>query len=56
MKRDNFDGEMRMLHQTALAQLLALPALAEHRDTLLSEVRAQGLIPSGRDGVLSGPV
>ncbi|MCE2487019.1 MAG: AAA family ATPase, partial [Desulfurellaceae bacterium] len=43
----NFNGEMRTLHQTALAQLLALPALAEHRDTLLSEVRAQGLIPPG---------
>ena len=42
----NFDGEMRMLHQTALAQLLALPVLAEHRDTLLSEVLAQGLMPS----------
>ena len=43
----NSDGEMRMLHQTALAQLLALPALAEHRDTLLSEALAQGLIPPG---------
>ena len=43
----NFNGEMRTLHQTALAQLLALPALAEHRDTLLSEVRAQGLMPPG---------
>ena len=43
---DNFDGEMRMLHQTALAQLLALPVLAEHHDTLLSEVLAQGLMPS----------
>ncbi len=51
----NFDGEMRMLHQTALAQLLALPALAEHRDTLLtvippdlSEVLAQDLVTPGR--------
>ena len=51
----NFDGEMRMLHQTALLQLLALPALAEHRDTLLtvispdlSEVLAQGLVSLGR--------
>ena len=43
----NFDGQMRMLHQTALAQLLILPALAEHRDTLLSEVRSQGLVPPG---------
>ncbi len=50
----NSDGEMRVLHQTALAQLLALPALAEHRDTLLtmipqdlSEVLAQGLVSSG---------
>ena len=50
----NFDGEMRMLHQTALAQLLTLPSLAEHRDTLLtmippdlSEVLAQGLVSSG---------
>ncbi len=50
----NINGEMRMLHQTALAQLLALPALAEHRDTLLtmipqdlSEVLAQGLVSSG---------
>ena len=47
----NLDGEMRTLHQTALAQLLALPALAEHRDTLLSEVLAQGLLPS--DGMKS---
>ena len=51
---DNFDGEMRMLHQTALKQLLTLPALAEHRDTLLtmippdlSEVLAQGPVSSG---------
>ena len=42
----NLDGEMRTLHQTALAQLLTLPALAGHRDTLLSEVLAQGLLPS----------
>ncbi len=44
---DNFDGQMRMLHQTALARLLERPALAEHRNTLLSEVRAQGLLPPG---------
>ena len=34
----NFDGEMRTLHQTALVRLLALPALAEHRDTLLTVI------------------
>ena len=52
---DNFDGERRMLHQTALKQLLALPSLAEHRDTLLtvippdlSEVLAQDLVSPGR--------
>ena len=52
---DDSDGEMRTLHQTALAQLLALPALAEHRDTLLtaippdlSEVLARVLVPPGR--------
>ena len=51
----NFDGEMRTLHQTALAQLLALPALAEHRDTLLtvippdlSEALAQDFVSSSR--------
>ncbi len=42
----NSNGEMRTLHQTALAQLLTLPVLAEHHDTLLSEVLAQGLVPS----------
>ena len=51
----NFDGEMRMLHQTALLQLWALPAPAEHRDTLLtvipsdlSEVLARDLVPPSR--------
>ena len=34
----NFDGEMRRLHQTALVRLLALPALAEHRDSLLTVI------------------
>ena len=34
----NFDGEMRRLHQTALVRLLALPALAEHRDILLTMI------------------
>ena len=58
----NFDGEMRRLHQTALVRLLALPALAEHRDSLLtvippdlSEVFAQGLMsPDGAQLELAG--
>ena len=32
----NFDGEMRTLYQTALVQLWALPALAEHRASLFT--------------------
>ena len=43
----NLDGEMRTLHQAAIVRLLERPALAEHRDILLSEVRAQGLMPAG---------
>ena len=58
----NFDGEMRTLHQTALVRLLALPALAEHRDSLLtvippdlSEVFTQSLrSPDGTQLELAG--
>ena len=57
-----FDGEMRRLHQTALVRLLALPALAEHRDSLLtvippdlSEVFTQSLrSPDGTQLELAG--
>lgn len=58
----NFDGEMRTLYQTALVQLLARPALAEYRDTLLtvlppdfSEGLAQALMsPDERQLELAG--
>ena len=35
---DNFDREMRTLHQTALVRLWALPALAAHRASLFTAI------------------
>lgn len=47
----NFDGEMRVLHETALTHLLALPALAEHRTEMLemdfSGFLARSSVPLG---------
>ncbi len=55
----NLDGEMRVLHETAFANLLALPALAEHRMELLemfpmdvSGISSQG--PAFPDGTKPG--
>ena len=42
-------AEMRSLHRIALAGLMELPSLAEHRDELLAMMPADFVVVSGRD-------